>query len=153
MEVEARRIVVMGVAGSGKTTVGAALAQCLGAEFCDGDDLHPAANLAKMARGEPLTDADRASWLDAVAHWLCAGGDRPRVAACSALRRAYRDRLRSACSTDLTFVWLRVTPETARQRVRDRTGHYMPESLVQSQFATLEEPVAEPGVITVDTQR
>jgi gluconokinase len=145
------RIVVMGVAGSGKTTIGTALARRVGAAFCDGDDLHPPANVAKMRDGQPLTDADRRPWLDAVGRWLCEGGsDSTRVVACSALKRTYRDRLRSACGGDVTFIYLRVDEKTARKRLRERKGHYMPVSLLENQFATLEEPVGEHDVITVD---
>ncbi|WP_312676635.1 gluconokinase [Microbacterium sp.] len=130
------RIVVMGPSGSGKSLVGAAVAAALRAEFIDGDDLHPRANIAKMSAGVALTDADRAPWLDAVAHAL----HRPRaVVACSALRRTYRDRIRSL-APGTVFVELVVTPTQLRKRV-SRRDHFMPASLIDSQLDTL-EPLA-----------
>lgn len=136
------RIVVMGPSGSGKSLVGASVAAALKAEFVDGDDLHPRANVQKMATGHPLDDADRMPWLDAVAVTL----RRPRiVVACSALRRSYRDRIR-AQTPGVFFVEL-VVPE-ARLRTRvSRRDHFMPASLLDSQLETL-EPLAsdEPGV-------
>jgi len=132
-------VVVMGVSGSGKTTVGSALAARLGWPFLDADDLHPASNVAKMASGQPLTDADRAPWLDAVAAriaaWTAEG--RSGIVACSALRRSYRDRLASA-SGDVRFIHLDLPPEVAGTRLRSRTGHFMPASLLESQYAALE---------------
>lgn len=130
------RIVVMGPSGSGKSLVGAAVAAALRAEFIDGDDLHPRANIAKMSAGVALTDADRAPWLDAVAAAL----HRPRiVVACSALRRAYRDRIRSL-APGTVFVELVVPPAQLRTRV-SRRDHFMPATLIDSQLATL-EPLA-----------
>ena len=130
------RIVVMGVAGSGKSTLGAALATRLGAAFVDTDDLHPPANRAKMAAGTPLTDADRAPWLDLVAEVL---RDRaPVVVACSALRRAYRDRLREAGG--VRFLHLAAPKEAIAARMAARRGHFMPASLLDSQYETLEPP-------------
>ena len=140
-------IVVMGVSGSGKTTVGVRLAEALGAEFIDGDDLHTDAARAKMKSGHPLTDEDRWPWLDRIGAEL-AQGERT-VVACSALRRAYRDRLRAAAGPKLRFVYLEATPEEMRARVAGRIGHYMPASLVDSQFAALEPPRDEPDVITI----
>ncbi|MGV3712663.1 gluconokinase [Pseudolysinimonas sp.] len=140
-----RSVVVMGVSGTGKSTVGAALAEALGLPFVEGDDLHPAANRAKMASGIPLTDADRMPWLDAIAAEL----DRPVVVACSALRRAYRDRLRAA-APDLALVFLHGTPELLAARVEGREGHFMPTSLLRSQLDTLEEPSPDEGPIPVD---
>jgi gluconokinase len=132
-----QRIVVMGPSGSGKSLVGAALAARLGVRFVDGDDLHPRANVAKMASGVPLTDDDRAPWLDAVA--LVLRRDAPIVVACSALRRSYRDRIRAACA-DLWFAELVV--ETTRLHDRmSRRDHFMPPALLDSQLATL-EPLA-----------
>jgi len=133
------RPVVMGVSGSGKTTVGAALAEALGLRFVDGDALHPAANVAKMAAGIPLDDADRAPWLDAIGAVL-AGGQ--VVVACSALKRAYRDRLRAA-APGLQLVFLDGGPALLASRMTARPGHFMPASLLDSQLATLERP--EPG--------
>jgi gluconokinase len=138
-------IVVMGVSGAGKTTVGRMLAQAMDAEFIDGDDLHSEAARAKMAAGGALTDEDRWPWLDRVGSAL-ARGERT-IVACSALRRAYRDRLRAVAGPDLRFVYLDADPETMRARVAGRRGHYMPASLVDSQFAALEPPNGEPDVI------
>jgi gluconokinase len=144
-------LVVMGVSGAGKTTVGQMLAQSLGAQFIDGDDLHTDQARAKMHAGVPLTDEDRWPWLDRVGGVLAAGLDahRATIVACSALRRAYRDRLRHAAGPALRFIYLAATPEAMRRRVGGRTGHYMPASLVDSQFGTLEEPTAESDVIEV----
>ncbi|KZE91386.1 gluconokinase [Microbacterium sp. TNHR37B] len=137
------RIVVMGPSGSGKSLVGAALAARRGARFVDGDDLHPRANVAKMAAGVPLDDADRAPWLDAVA--LVLMRQAPVVVACSALRRAYRDRIRETCS-DAWFVELVVDEGELKTRM-SRRDHFMPPALLDSQLATL-EPLAtdEPGI-------
>lgn len=137
-------IVVMGVAGAGKTTVGRALAESLGWPFHDADDLHPAANVEKMRAGIPLGDADRVPWLAAL-HELVArlvASGRPGVLACSALRQSYRDALRpvGAPRRAIAFVHLEVVPSVAEQRLATRRGHYMHASLVASQFATLEEP-------------
>jgi gluconokinase len=130
------KLVVMGVSGSGKTTVGQALAQSLGLPFADGDELHSPANVAKMAAGIPLTDEDRLPWLKAVGGWLA---DHPDggVIGCSALKRAYRDLIREY-APDAWFVHLDGSPEVVRRRVSERPGHFMPESLVTSQFEALE---------------
>ncbi len=136
----------MGVSGSGKTTVGAALADVLGLSFVDGDELHPAANVAKMAAGIPLDDADRAPWLDAVGAVLAAG---PVVVACSALKRAYRDRLRAAAPA-LELVFLDGSRELLASRLVARPGHFMPASLLDSQLATLERPSPDERPVTVD---
>jgi gluconokinase len=141
-----RPVVVMGVSGTGKSTVGAALAAELRVPFVEGDDLHPEANRAKMASGIPLTDDDRAPWLDAVAASL---SGEPVVVACSALKRRYRDRLRVA-APDLVVVFLHGTPELLAARMEGREGHFMPTSLLRSQLDTLEEPAADEGVIPVD---
>jgi gluconokinase len=140
-----RPVVVMGVSGSGKTTVGEALAAALGVPFVDGDALHPAANVAKMAAGIPLDDADRAPWLDAIAAVLATG---PVVVACSALKRAYRDRLRAG-SPELELVFLEVDPATLLDRMTHRR-HFMPPSLLDSQLAALEPPALDEHAITVD---
>jgi len=146
-------LVVMGVSGSGKTTVGSRLAGELGWEFLDADAFHPPANLAKMAAGEPLTDADRDPWLAALAAALAErlADGRGAVLACSALRRSYRDRLRAA-GPALAFLYLRTDPALARGRVAARGGHFFPARLVDSQFAALEEPdpATEPDVVVVD---
>jgi gluconokinase len=133
-------LVLMGVCGCGKTTVGEALARDLGWPFLDADDFHPPANVAKMAAGTPLTDADREPWLDRMAGELTAilerGGH--AVLACSALRQHYRDRLKAA--GDVRFVHLAGDYATIAQRLASRQHRYMPASLLESQFATLEVP-------------
>ena len=132
-------VVVMGVSGSGKSTVGTALARRLGWEFLDADDLHPPANVAKMRAGMPLTDDDRRPWLAAIGDELRRHGD--VVLACSALHRWHRDALRASVS-DARFAWLRGSYDAIDRRLRARTGHFMPESLLRSQFDTLERPDA-----------
>ena len=144
-------VVVMGVSGSGKTTVGKRIAVSLDAEFIDGDDLHSEAARAKMGAGHALTDEDRWPWLDRVGAALD-DRNRRRIVACSALKRAYRDRIRAAAGPALRFVYLAATPEAMRERVAARRGHYMPASLVDSQFATLEAPKNEPDVIEVSAE-
>ncbi|HUM06565.1 MAG TPA: gluconokinase [Terriglobales bacterium] len=133
-------ILIMGVAGSGKTTVGEALAAQLGWEFADADDYHPAANVAKMASGIPLTDEDRAPWLDRlrelILSWITA--NKNGVLACSALKQAYRDRLEMG--PEVRVVYLKGARELFRERLLARHGHYMRESMLNSQLATLEEP-------------
>lgn len=148
---DAPAIVVMGVSGSGKTTVGRILAGAIDADFIDGDDLHSEAARAKMASGHALTDEDRWPWLDRVGARLAEGENSGRgaVIACSALRRAYRERLRASAGPSLRFVYLEATPEAMRARVGSRKDHYMPASLVDSQFATLEPPRGEADVITL----
>ncbi len=133
------RIVVMGPSGSGKSLVGAALAARLGARFVDGDDLHPASNIAKMRAGTPLSDADREPWLDIVGAAL-ARENSSIVIACSALRRTYRDRIRAA-SVGAAFVELVVDAPDLRRRM-SRREHFMPTALLDSQLATL-EPLAQ----------
>jgi gluconokinase len=144
-------IVLMGVTGCGKTTVGRLLAERLGAVFAEGDAYHPPANVAKMSRGEPLTDEDRWPWLDALARdigrWLDAGTS--AVVGCSALKRAYRERLRAGRG-GVRLVHLTGDPERIRERMAARRGHYMPLSLLPSQLATLEPPGADEGAIVVD---
>jgi gluconokinase len=129
----------MGVSGSGKSTVGAALARRLGVPFADADDFHPAANIAKMAAGKPLTDDDRYPWLEAVGQWLADHRD-GGVMSCSALKRSYRDRLR-AYSPRVEFLHLTGSPELIAGRQAGRPGHFMPSALVKSQFDTL-DPLA-----------
>ena len=144
---DALRVVVMGVSGAGKSTVGVALAQRLGATFVDADSLHADSSVAKMAAGVPLTDDDRLPWLERVRHEL--GSHDRLVVACSTLRRSYRDVLRNA--DDVHFVFLDIDPSAARQRSEQRHGHFMPADLVASQFETLERPATdELDVIAVD---
>ncbi len=126
----------MGVSGSGKSTVGAALARRLGVPFADADAFHPPANIAKMAAGTRLADDDRYPWLDAVGQWL-AGHDDGGVMSCSALKRRYRDRLRSHC-VHIEFLHLTGSPDLIGRRQAGRPGHFMPSSLVESQFETLQ---------------
>ncbi|TPM19243.1 gluconokinase [Mesorhizobium sp. B2-3-5] len=147
-------IVVMGVAGCGKSAVGATLAAALGAAFIEGDRLHPPENVARMARGEPLTDQLREGWLDAIGERIAAsvGKGQGVVAACSALKRSYRARLRRFCP-DIVFLYLEIDAATAKRRVGNRKGHFMPASLVDSQFAILEPPGAEEGALTLDATR
>ncbi|WP_153407531.1 gluconokinase [Nocardia macrotermitis] len=130
-------IAVMGVSGSGKTTVGRRLASELGAPYADGDDLHPAANIAKMSAGIPLDDADRLPWLDAVGQWLAEQGERGAVVSCSALKHEYRDRLRAAVP-GLYFAALDVPRAELIRRMTTRTGHFMHVELLDSQLATLQ---------------
>jgi gluconokinase len=130
-------VVVMGVSGSGKTTVGAALAQRLRVPFADADDFHPAANIAKMSAGIPLDDDDRRPWLEAIAAWLLAHDPSGGVASCSALKRSYRDILRTG-SARTFFLHLHGDRDVLAQRVAARPAHFMPAALIDSQFATLE---------------
>lgn len=134
-------LVVMGVSGSGKSTVGAALAQRLGVPFEDADDLHPPANIAKMSAGIPLDDGDRRPWLETIGEWLAAHDGQGGVISCSALKRSYRDQLR-AHAARAVFVHLHGTREVIARRQAARPGHFMPASLLDSQFDTL-EPLAE----------
>lgn len=141
-------VVVMGVSGCGKTTVGQGLAAALGLPFIEGDDLHPPANVARMAAGIPLTDADREGWLQSIGAALAAE-PRGAVASCSALKRAYRDRLRAAVP-GLRLVHLHGAPALLAERLALRRGHYMPPSLLQSQLDTLELPGADEHAIVLD---
>ena len=145
-------IVVMGVAGCGKSTIGSALAARLGWPYQEGDDFHPPANVAKMRAGKPLDDADRQPWLAGIAHWMDARmhSRRPAVIGCSALKRSYRDFLREG-RPQVWFLYLRVPRETLQQRVQARCHEYMPASLLDSQLATLEEPTHdEPRAIIIN---
>jgi gluconokinase len=143
----------MGVAGCGKSAFGAELARRLGLRFIEGDALQPPENVDRMRRGEALTDALRAGWLDAMGEAIrTARGQGGSVAACSALKRSYRDRLRLA-DASIIFVHLCVGAAEARRRVAGRTGHFMPASLVDSQFATLEPLAAVEAGLTVDGER
>ena len=144
-------IVVMGVSGSGKSTVGAALAQRLRVPFADADDFHPPASIAKMTAGVPLDDDDRHPWLETIGDWLAehpAGG----VMSCSALKRTYRDQLRRH-RTDVEFLHLSGSADVVARRQASRPGHFMPASLVNSQFETLEPLEPDEAGITIDVEQ
>lgn len=141
-------LVIMGVAGCGKSSLGAALAARLQRPLIEGDDHHSAASRDKMRTGIALTDADRAGWL-AVLAGLLAQQPGGVVLTCSALRRAYRDQLRQS-SAGLCFIFLSISPEAASRRVAERPAHFFNSALVSSQFATLEDPGGECGVLTLD---
>ena len=143
-----QRIVIMGVSGCGKSSVGAALSGALGIPYRDGDDLHPPANVAKMRVGEALTDADRWPWLDRVAGELARLA--PVIVGCSALRRSYRDRIRAGAGGPVCFVHLAGSREVISARMAARSGHFMPTSLLDSQFATLEPPGPDEAAMTID---
>lgn len=143
-------LVVMGVAGCGKSTLAAAVAGHLRRAWLEGDEFHSAASRRKMAQGEPLTDQDRAGWLASLCEPLRL---RPGlVLTCSALKRAYRDQLRAA-SPGLRFAFLDIDKAEAARRVSTRGGHFFAASLIDSQFETLEPPVGEPGVLRLDAVR
>ncbi len=152
MESPGQIIIVMGVSGCGKSTIAQHLATQLQADFLDGDSLHPPSNIEKMRRGEPLDDRDRRPWLVAVRDECARRAEQHgiNVTACSALKRAYRDILRG--SNDLAFVFLEGSRELIAGRMHQRTGHFMPESLLDSQFNTLEHPAQEPDVYTVSIE-
>lgn len=143
-----QRIVIMGVSGCGKSSVGAALSQRLGIPYRDGDSLHSPANIRKMQAGEALTDADRWPWLDRVAQELAALA--PVIIGCSALRRSYRDRIRAGAGGSVCFVHLAGSRSLIAARMAERSGHFMPASLLDSQFAALEPPKPDEDAITVD---
>ncbi len=144
-------IVVMGVSGCGKSTVGTRLAQQIGATFLDADDFHPPANVRRMRAGIALTDTERAPWLDALAARLAVAGaaDEAVVLACSALKRSYRDALRRGAPA-LTLVHLTGSAALLAERISARPGHYMPPALLPSQLATLETPGGDERAITLD---
>ncbi|MFC5519614.1 gluconokinase [Polaromonas jejuensis] len=145
------KVVVMGVSGCGKSSVGQQLAQRLGVDFLEGDDLHPAQNVARMAAGVALTDADRQGWLETLAGRLAAAGAQGHgiVVSCSALKRSYRDILRSG-APDLRLIHLHGDYDLLATRMAARADHYMPTSLLDSQFATLEPPGPEENALTLD---
>ncbi len=144
-------LVVMGVSGCGKSSVGAEIALKSGGRLIEGDAFHPAANIEKMSAGIPLDDHDRAGWLErlGVEMQACIAEHERAVLTCSALKQAYRDKLRAAVP-GLGFVFLELTREEAAKRVANRPGHFMPASLIDSQFATLEPPTGEPLTLTLD---
>jgi gluconokinase len=143
-------VLVMGVAGSGKTLIGSMLAHAMGSKFADADEFHPAVNIEKMSRGIPLTDADREPWLRAIRQALCnwsvAGED--AVVTCSALKQSYRDQLSRGC--DVNIVYLKGQFELIHSRLAQRSGHFMKPEMLASQFADLEEPA---DAIVVDVSR
>jgi gluconokinase len=155
-------LILMGVSGSGKTTIGQRLAHELGWPFYDGDDFHPQANIDKMRQGAPLTDDDRASWLGALRQLIddMLAANQSAIIACSALKQAYRDRL-AGPHQDVVFVYLKGSYALIRQRLLERQGHFMRAGLLASQFETLEEPeraltvdiAQEPGVIIAQVRR
>lgn len=146
---DARLFVVMGVAGCGKSSIGEALAIRLGGQFLDGDTYHPPENVAKMSRGEPLTDEDRWPWLKrfgtemSMREGIVVGG-------CSALKRVYRETITNAANASTIFIYLAGSRELIGSRMGARTGHFMPTSLLDSQFATLEPPTADENAVTID---
>jgi gluconokinase len=151
LTLSANAIVIMGISGCGKTTLGKGLAEATGYRFIEGDDLHPAENIAKMSAGIALTDDDRWPWLERVAEVLnTARADDGCIVSCSALRYAYRHLLRARSGERLLFVFPNVSTEIVRARLRNRPDHYMPPSLLDSQVATLELPRPDEAVLTID---
>ncbi|MCX4821978.1 gluconokinase [Streptomyces sp. NBC_01142] len=142
-------VVVMGVAGTGKTTIGPLLAAALGVPYAEGDDFHPPANIAKMSAGTPLDDADRRPWLDAIGLWAHGRAGLGGVVSSSALKRSYRDRLRAA-APDAVFLHLTGDRPLIEQRMSERTGHFMPTALLDSQFATLQPLGDDEAGVAVD---
>jgi gluconokinase len=154
-QLESVRFLIMGVAGTGKTTVGGKLAEAVGGTFLDADDFHPPENVAKMRAGIPLDDVDRTPWLDALAEALQSPAKQPVILACSALKEIYRERLLAA-APDLILVFLDGDPALIRERMEERADHFMPSTLLESQLQTLEEPenalhldIAEPVDVLV----
>ncbi len=142
-------VVVMGVSGAGKSTVAERLAHGLQVDYTDADQLHPAANIAKMAAGEPLTDADRWPWLDSVGGWLAQRAATGAVVACSALRRSYRDAITDRAPA-AWFLYLDAGQELLRERLRHRPQHFMPAMLLDSQLETLEPPGTDERAVVVE---
>ncbi|MEV2253927.1 gluconokinase [Streptomyces sp. NPDC050147] len=145
-------VVVMGVAGTGKTTIGPLLAAQLGVPYAEGDDFHPPANIAKMSAGTPLTDDDRWPWLDAIGAWAHSRAGLGGVVSSSALKRSYRDRLRAAAPGVDSLVFVHLTGDRAliEDRMSHRQGHFMPTALLDSQFATLQPLGADEAGVAVD---
>jgi len=150
-----RAIIVMGVSGSGKSTLGGALAGALNCAFLEGDAYHSPEAVAKMSSGTPLTDADRWPWLDRLGQAIAARAvaDGIVVAACSALRRVYRERLRKAITAPVSFVLMDADRDELMRRMTGRTGHYMPPSLLTSQLDTLERPDPQECILTLDSRQ
>ncbi|GAA1885311.1 gluconokinase [Streptomyces durmitorensis] len=142
-------VVVMGVAGTGKTTIGPLLATQLGVPYAEGDDFHPPANIAKMSAGTPLTDDDRWPWLDAIGTWAHGRAGLGGVVSSSALKRSYRDRLRAE-APGIVFVHLTGDRSLIEDRMSHRQGHFMPTALLDSQFATLQPLGADEAGVAVD---
>ena len=140
--------IVMGVSSCGKTTVGVELAKCLGVDFIEGDKLHPAANVAKMSSGIPLTDEDRWPWLAEVGRALA--GSEGKIASCSALKRVYRERIAQAAERPVAFVFLDGSRALLEQRINARKNHFMPPSLLDSQLRTLEPPGPDENAVRLD---
>lgn len=147
-----RMIIVMGVAGCGKTTVGERLAQATGFQYIDGDQLHPQANIEKMSSGDALTDDDRWPWLEAIGETL-AQANGSIIIGCSALKRSYRDVIRNRAGGPVSFLHLSGSRQLIGERMNYRTGHFMPPSLLDSQFAALEPPTADEEAVTIDIAR
>lgn len=145
----AHHVVVMGVSGCGKSTVGALLAAALHTEFLDGDSLHPVPNVKKMAAGIPLNDADRRPWLEEIGRRFAAAGEQSLVIACSALKRSYRELIRTGAA-DVRFVHLHGTAELLGARMAARPGHFMPPSLLESQLQTLEPLQPDEAGVVLD---
>lgn len=142
------KYVIMGVSGSGKSSVGEALSAAIGAPYVDGDDLHPRSNIEKMSAGIPLTDTDRWPWLDKVGETLRSRPGRV-IVGCSALKRIYRDRIRQAADDKVVFIHLVGSKSLIAERMKHRSGHFMPGSLLDSQFAALEYPEADEDAVTI----
>lgn len=142
------KYVIMGVSGSGKSSVGEALSRAIGAPYLDGDDLHPASNIVKMSAGIPLDDDDRWPWLEKVGEMLAAHPGEV-IIGCSALKRIYRDRIRKAAGSDVTFIHLTGPKELIAARMNHRAGHFMPSSLLDSQFKTLEPPAQDAKAMAI----
>jgi gluconokinase len=145
----AQKFVIMGVSGCGKSSVGAALGEKLGVPYVDGDDLHPVGNIEKMSKGLPLNDNDRWPWLTKVGETLAASKG-CAIIGCSALKRIYRDKIREAVAEPVLFIHLAGSREVIGARMGKRAGHFMPGSLLDSQFATLEPPQGDELALTVD---
>ena len=149
---EPLKLIVMGVAGAGKSTVGLAVAKALNATYFEGDDLHPRANIQKMSKGIPLNDEDREPWLQMVGEAL-AKASTSMLVGCSALKRRYRDIIRATAGEKTLFLYLAGTNEIIRERMSHRLGHFMPLSLLESQFRDLEPPESDENAVTVDVDQ